>query len=376
MALIEKDQALEGEYSQITSIEKMVHFKKDLKELLTNFVNFSDFYGKSGAVFQAGTLFLDARSCHLCINVADAGKHAALAGLSAAYLAYCDISRPGEAKRSIAAVFTDGDSDRLIVGRNGVFYDRNGKDWDATITKIVSNPISIREAFLMPYKKLVRMIEEQIAKRAQDADAASSGKLGDVAGKVATADKIKSDQPAPAPKKLDLGTIALIGTAIGGVSALVGGFLSALFGLGMWLPLGIIGILLLISGPSMLLAWMKLRQRNLGPILDANGWAINTKAKMNVPFGAALTNLAQLPAGSERALTDPYAEKKRPWKLWIFLLILIGLAWFWYDGKFDSHLPAKFTSAQVCKKGTPADLPDAAADTTAPAVVVEPAPAE
>jgi len=376
MALIEKDQALEGEYSQITSIEKMVHFKKDLKELLTNFVNFSDFYGKSGAVFQAGTLFLDARSCHLCINVADAGKHAALAGLSAAYLAYCDISRPGEAKRSIAAVFTDGDSDRLIVGRNGVFYDRNGKDWDATITKIVSNPISIREAFLMPYKKLVRMIEEQIAKRAQDADAASSGKLGDVAGKVATADKIKSDQPAPAPKKLDLGTIALIGTAIGGVSALVGGFLSALFGLGMWLPLGIIGILLLISGPSMLLAWMKLRQRNLGPILDANGWAINTKAKMNVPFGAALTNLAQLPAGSERALTDPYAEKKRPWKLWIFLLILIGLAWFWYDGKFDSHLPAKFTSAQVCKKGIPADLPDAAADATAPAVVVEPAPAE
>lgn len=377
VGLIQKDQALANEYSQITAVEKMVYFKKDLKELLTNFVNFSDFYGKSGAVFQAGTLYLDARSCHLCINVADAGKHAALAGLSAAYLAYCDISRPGEGKRTIAAVFTDGDSDRLIVGRNGVFYDRNGNDWDATITKIVSNPISIREAFLMPYKKLVRMIEEQIAKRAQEADTASSGKLGDVAGKVATADKIKSDQPAPAPKKLDLGTIALIGTAIGGVSALVGGFLSALFGLGMWLPLGIIGILLLISGPSMLLAWMKLRQRNLGPILDANGWAINTKAKMNVPFGAALTNLAELPVGSERALTDPYAEKKRPWKLWIFLLILIGLAWFWYDGKFDAHLPAKFTSAQVCKKAAPEADPSAAApDTTAPVVVAEPAPAE
>ena len=126
----------------------------------------------------------------------------------------------------------------------------------------------------------------------------------------------------------------------------------------------------------MILAWMKLRQRNLGPILDANGWAINTKAKMNVPFGAALTNLAHLPVGSERMLTDPYAEKKRPWKLWIFLLILLALAWFWYDGKFDSHLPAKCTSAQICKKETPVDAAAATADASAPVVAAEPAPAE
>ncbi|MBN2235564.1 MAG: hypothetical protein JW706_10480, partial [Opitutales bacterium] len=53
-ALIGQDQALASEYSQITSVEKMVYFKKDLRELLTNFVNFSDFYGKSDAVFQAG----------------------------------------------------------------------------------------------------------------------------------------------------------------------------------------------------------------------------------------------------------------------------------------------------------------------------------
>ena len=65
---------------------------------------------------------------------------------------------------TIAAAFTDGDSDNLMVGRNGVFYDRQGRDWDAVITSIVDNPISIRQAFWSPYKKLVRMMEEMAAK--------------------------------------------------------------------------------------------------------------------------------------------------------------------------------------------------------------------
>jgi hypothetical protein len=80
----------------------------------------------------------------------------------------------------------------------------------------------------------------------------------------------------------------------------------------------------------MLIAYLKLRQRNLGPILDANGWAVNTKAVINIPFGSTLTTLAELPKGSERSLVDPFAEKKTPWKRWIFLLVLLsalGFAW-------------------------------------------------
>lgn len=350
-ALIQQDLALEKENAQVTAVEKLVRFQRDLYELLTNYVNFADFYGKTGAVFQAGTLYLDARACDLCIEVTDPAKHAALAGLSAAYLAYCDVTRPGGLKKTIVACFTDGDSDNLMVGRNGVFYDRKGLDWDATITKVVSNPISVREAFWLPYKKLIRLIEDQITKRAQAAEAASMTKVEGAATTVATADKPK---PAEPPKKLDLGTIALIGAAIGGVSALVGGFLSAIFGLGIWMPLGILGILLLISGPSMLLAWLKLRQRNLGPILDANGWAINTKAKMNVPFGAALTEIAKLPEGAERSLDDPYAEKQTPWKAYLVLAIIVVLAWCWWIGKLDNYLPdfAKKTTLLPAKEQT------------------------
>jgi hypothetical protein len=87
----------------------------------------------------------------------------------------------------------------------------------------------------------------------------------------------------------------------------------------------LLGVLLLISGPSLILAFIKLRKRNLGPILDAGGWAINAKTRINVPFGEMLTRMVSLPAGSRRDLIDPYAEKKNPWvRLIIFAVLLYG----------------------------------------------------
>ena len=345
--LITQDKALEKEVAQLEAVERLVRYQRDLFSMLTNSVNFADFYGKRGALFQAGTLYLDARSCDLCIEVMDVATHGALAGLSAAYLAYCELTRPNEPKKTIVAVFTDGDSDNLLAGRNGVFYDRKGRDWHATITKIVANPISIREAFWLPYKKLVRAIEDQIAKRAQSAEADSNAEVAAGAAAVANADKTAPKKEKAESPKLDLGTIALIGTAIGGISALMGGFLTALFGMGIWMPVGVAGVILLISGPSMLLAYLKLRQRNLGPLLDANGWAINTRAKLNVPFGAALTRVARLPAGSTRSLDDPFAEKKRPWRLYLTTFVLALLVYLWFIGRLDAYVPARIRNATV-----------------------------
>lgn len=351
VALIKQDAALEGEFNQMSGVEKLVRFQKDLGRLLCNFVNFADFYGKRWAVFQAGTLFLDTRACNLCIDVTEPGKHAALAGLAGCYLAYCDCTRPGSAKRQIVAVFTDGDSDNLIVGRNGVFYDRKGQDWDATIAKIISNPISIREAFWLPYKKLVRMIEELAAKRAAAAEAEADKKLAGAAAAVSTADKTKPAEP----KKVDVGTVAALGVAITGAISALTLILGYVLGLKWWqYPLALIGVMLVISGPSMIIAWLKLRKRNLGPILDANGWAINNRARMNIPFGRSLTDMPELPAGSERSLEDPFAEKKQPWKLYFVLLVIVVLGLCWWRGKLDGFLSVKLKSTTVLGTNAPA----------------------
>jgi hypothetical protein len=322
-ALVAKDKALEPEANAIANVDKLIRYHRYLHLLCTNFVNFKDFYDRGEpAIFQAGKLYLDQRSCELTMSVEDPGKHAIMAGMAGAYLAYCDCVRKGTGeKRQILAAFTDGDSDNLMIGRNGIFYDRRGRDWDATITKIVDNPISIRQAFWAPYKKFIRMVQEQVAKRAAAAEAASDAKVSAAATATANVDQVK-----PAPKKIDIGTVAALGVAVGGITAALGALLQAFFGLGFWMPLGVVGLVLLISGPSMLIAWLKLRKRNLGPILDANGWAVNARAKINVPFGAALTSVAKLPPGSHRDLTDPYAESNRTRNLVMVLIVLLVLA--------------------------------------------------
>jgi hypothetical protein len=300
---------------------------------LHNFVNFADFYSRDKwAVFQAGTLYLDSRSTELCIRVDGANP---LAAMSKAYIAYVDCRRPGGAAMKIAACFTQGDSDYLFVGRNGVFYDRAGRDWDATIASIVDNPISIRQAFWSPYKKFLRMIEEQVAKRAAAAEAASNARLAATAEAAAQADKAK---PAEPPKKVDVGAVAAIGVAISGAITAITLILGYVFQLKPWqYPLVLLGLVLVISTPSMIIAWLKLRQRTLGPILEGNGWAVNGRVRINIPFGTALTDLAVKPPGAKLSLEDPYEDKaaaarKRRVIFWVLLLLLAGAAaWIRWD---------------------------------------------
>jgi hypothetical protein len=356
-ALVVKDVALEDQSSQIDLVEKMILFRRDLVRLVRNFVNFSEFYGQRRAIFQAGTLYLDGRSCSLCLPVEDAAKHATVAGLARAFLVYCDCTRPAGEKRSIVAVVTGGGTDNLMVGRNGVFYDHKGNDWDATVTRIIENPIGIRQAAWAPYKRFVRMIEEQVAKRASAADEEARQKTRAAAARTVHADKTKAEEAAekkPEPKKIDVGTVAAIGVAVAGLATFLSSILATFLGLGMWMPVGALGLLLAISGPSMLIAWLKLRQRNVGPILDANGWSVNALAKINIPFGSALTKVAALPPGARRQLRDPFAEKRTPWGLYLTLLVLLGLAALWRLGHLDPYLPGKFKSEAVFGREVPA----------------------
>jgi hypothetical protein len=321
--LLARDKALEPEFKAISDVERLVRYSRDLRALLHNFVNFADLYSRDRyAVFQAGTLYLDSRSTELCIRV-DAPN--ALAAMSKAYIAYCTCTRTGGATMTIAACFTQGDSDYLFTGRHGIFYDRAGRDWDAVVTSIVDNPISIRQAFWSPYKKFVRMIEEQVAKRAAAAEAASSGKLAAAAETTANADKAKPAEP----KKIDIGTVAALGVAVGAIGGALATLATGLAGLSLWqLPLVLVAVMLAISCPSMIIAWLKLRQRTLGPILEGNGWAVNGRVKINIPFGTALTAVAKLPPGAKRSLEDPYEDKEAAAKRrqLIVLLLLLALA--------------------------------------------------
>jgi hypothetical protein len=324
--LIAQDEATAPELAAIEDLERLVRFRRDFCTLLRNFVNFTDFYSPDRlAVFQAGTLYLDSRSMELCVEVADPAAHSKLAALSQVYLAYCELKRAGSAPRRIAACITQGHGDYLRAGRNGIFFDRQGRDWDATISLIIENPISIRQAFWAPYKKVARFVEDQMTKFAAAKEKSADESLA--AGVAGATAKPAAGTRTPFDIARFAGIFAAIGLALGAIGSALAAVATGFMGLTWWqMPLAIFGALLVVSGPSMLLAGLKLRQRTLGPILDANGWAINGRVHINIPFGATLTQRADLPKGAHRTLRDPYtdhgARRRRTLVVAAILLVL------------------------------------------------------
>lgn len=347
LAEVAHDKSVAAEAEGLLDVDRIVRFQKNLVTLLNNFISFRDFYTRRDkAIFQAGTLFIDGKSCDLTVRVNDMGKHSAQAAASGSYLVYCDCTRPGEAKKmTVVAAVTAGDAGNLAAGRNGIFYDRNGVDWDAHVVKLIEHPISVREAFWTPYRRVGKMISDQMQKMAASRDKAMEEKaaagVGDAATKVETAAPAPAGAPTPPPAPFDIakfaGIFAAIGLAIGAIGTALTAIAAGFLALKWWqMPLAVVGAMLLVSGPSMVLAWFKLRKRNLGPLLDANGWAVNTAANINIAFGTALTQLAELPEGAERSLTDPYAAKKHRWVWWLLLLsVVAGAVWGHGQGWFS-----------------------------------------
>lgn len=332
LSLVEQDLSLETNTKHILLVDKLTRYYRDIYVLLKNYVTFSDFYSSTRkAIFQNGCLYVEQRRCDLCIKVNDMSKHNQLAKKSAICLIYCDcVSKTKNEKITIAAALTDGDFDDIEEGRNALFYDREGNDWDATIVKVIDNPISIKQAFWMPYRKVSRFITKQTEKFAtskeETIETAAQNKIEAVNEKADDAIVLASEsqdaakqipQPKTPPPPFDIGKFvgifAALSLAIGAIGTVLVSIFSSFFGLKWWqMPLAIIGVVLSISGPSMILAWLKLRKRNLAPLLDANGWAINARATINIVFGKTLTHLAKLPENSKLNLVDPFAKKKNP----------------------------------------------------------------
>jgi hypothetical protein len=339
LALIGEDKKLEEEANNLILVQQMVRYHRDLFTLLNNFVTFSDFYRPdSDAIFQAGSLYFDQRRCDLCIKVSDMAKHGTMAASSGICLVYFDcFSKTRDEKMIIVAAFTDGDVDNLVVGRNAIFYDNAGNDWDATIIKIVDNPISIRQAFWSPYRKVSQLVSKQIEKIASSKEqdihkTAISGVEKTSTQVQTTAPTANAPQPAPFDIAKFAGIFAAIGMAFGAIGGVLATVAKGFFSLTWWkMPIAVVGVLLCISGPAMVLAWLKLRKRNLAPVLDANGWAINARATINIAFGATLTQLAKLPKNSKQNLIDPYRKKSNPWIPIVIILVIAGILFaLWY----------------------------------------------
>ena len=341
--LVAQDAALSEEAANIAMVDKFLHVFRDFYRLVRNFVTFHDFYDKKKetlAIFQSGVLMIDQRACRFCMNVADMAKHNSMAASSGMYLVYCDCTTKTVAgKIQIVAAVTVGEVGDLMVGKNAIYYDNKGLEWDAVITKIVDNPISIAQAFWSPYRRMATAVENLISKNAADKDAKI---MKEATTKInAAPSSIPSGGTALSPetdKKMgeafDIGKFAGIFAALGMAVGMIGSALASIargiFGLKWWqVIMAFAGVMLVISGPAMVMAWLKLRRRNIAPLLNANGWAINVSSRISILFGETLTDIAKYP---KLKLKDPYARKGlAPWKKWVISLsaVVVVAAGLW-----------------------------------------------
>lgn len=329
--LFEKDEAEKPLRAAFSDAEKLCLYVRDLAVVLRNFVSFAEFYRRSAddTAFLVGRLYMDSRTCSLCVRVADAGAHSALAAKSNCCLAYCECTRKNGEKMTVVAMFGDGDAYSLYVGRNGIFYDKKGDDWDAKIIKVVENPISIRQAFWTPYRKVAKFVESQIENFAAAREKKVDGDLSAGAGTALTGATTASAAGTPAAKPaFDVakfaGIFAAIGLALGAIGAALTAALTGFLKLAPWqMILVVVAVILIISAPSMLIAAMKLRRRSLAPILEANGWAINGNVKINIPLGKAFTEMPAKPKNSSVSRIDPYRQKSFPW---VKTLVVLAVA--------------------------------------------------
>lgn len=394
----EADIKLDDDTINTQLVDKLLHLTRDFYTLLNNFVTLQDFYNpnKKG-IFQAGTLFIDQRSCDLCIKVNDAGAMAGIAGNSGLCLVFCDcVSKVKNETMKIIAAITVGTTDNLVPGKNGIFYDRQGHDWDAKITSVIDNPISISQAVWAPYKKAGKFVEDKISKFASEKEANAMD-----TSKLELPTEAPAEEGAPAASAKDkakamassfdiakfAGIFAAISIAVGAIGTFVMAIISGFMAMTWWqMPLAILGVLLVISGPSMFIAWLKLRKRDLSPVLNANGWAVNAVARINSSFGASMCKQATFPMSAALKKEDPFADKTMSGftKFLIFLLVVVVIAGgLWLKGVFTIpgvQSPFAKTSTEVVE--CPAEEP-VAEEATAPAeeaaaeeTTAEEAPAE
>ena len=271
---------------ELETEEKTLRYKLHLLEFLENFVNMKRLYSEDSlAMFQTGVLRIDAKEMNLCFAVESEAAHSALAGKSNCCVIYLKLTRPSEgAARSICAVVTAGAVAQLYPGRNGVFYDRDGKDWEAVVTQVVENQVSLAEAFWSPWRKLGEGVASMVKKFLGDRQASAQKNLE------------TGTQSAQAGGAAMASSVAAIGIGIGMVGAAAASLMAAISGMtALQIAVSVAALLLVVSLPSVVLTWFKLRKRDIGAILNASGWAVNRPMRFSMKRARAFTKCASNP---------------------------------------------------------------------------------
>ena len=310
--LMRNDRSVADELRHVDNVERLIVFQRWLMEFANNYVCLASLYDPlKPSLIQMGTLIMDGRRFELTMKVFDQARHKMIVQQSNICVMYLIVSRKKDndiREMEVAAAVTSGTMTHLFIGKAGIFFTRDGLEWDATVVDIIPNPVSIIEAVKKPFKQLAEFTAKQTERfsdvRYQEVESR-------LEKSITTAEQSLSSQGQGAVGKQSIlgsqlrdvmlsGGIAL--AALGSSFAYITKTLQNVSPLKMLTVVA--GLVTVIFAPIILVTMFKLRRRNLSAFLEACGWAVNGQMHLSPTMGLLFTHEPDAPREFRRGRID------------------------------------------------------------------------
>ena len=293
------DLSMKDKLDAVDELERLLLYQRWLLTFANNFISMPDLYQtKRRALVEKGTLILGGRAYRLSVLVTNRAAHSALTSQGTTCTLYVQVTsrEGGPESYEVAVPVTGGRSGHLTVGKRGIFHDIAGKEFDATVTQVIHQPVSLWEAMTLPFQRIGRFITSKIEKLA-------------VAGEKSLDEQLEKGYarvtPAEAQPTGVGGMIAAGGIALAAVGSSLAFIVSQVRALTLFDVLtAVILIATVVMVPSGLLGWLKLRKRNLALLLEGSGWALNDRLMLTRDLAALITRRPRLPKNAQVDRTD------------------------------------------------------------------------
>ena len=341
-AMIAEDAVVSNNVTCCDLVRKVIICQTNLREFLNNFINMEALFSPEKRSFiLAGKLVMNGFNFHMCMIVHDVAAHKKIAATSNVCVMYINATTgtaPAVKSMTLAVAVTAGTMRRLFVGKSGVFYTPDGLIWDAVITDLIQQPVSLKEAILMPFYRIGDIIQNQAEKHfAAKTNAFEADVTKGVDSKLAGGEQPKKEGGLNMPMLIMGGGVGI--AALGSSFAFMA---KSLQGVSVWRILAVLlGIFIIICAPFVILSLLKLFRRSLTRFLEANGCALNREMRLTLALGRIFTYVPRIPGkfslyalNTTSAGDDPDAVRSPllniVYKLLIVILIIqvILLVWF------------------------------------------------
>jgi len=327
--LIAEDKDVADEIQQLQNLEKLVLYHQYLFSFVNNYVSLPNLFDPATrAMVEMGRLVLGGHEFDFSIRVENRSIHANLAKNSVIYLLYLQItgSKP-EDYFEVAVPVTGGNTRNFYVGKRGVFFTIDGREMDAQIVQIVENPVSFYDSIKEPFRRVYAMVGGRVSqissafqKEAEKAITTTPGDQQFIQKEMQQAQQVTAPPatvttaPMPQPvqgnntqrnssstRDLMVGTgllVAGLGTALKFVVDAARHLAQPKTLQVLLIMLGVFLIIAVLA--SVISAWKRLRQRDLGVLLQASGWSINGRMRLIRPMARIFCLKVRIPKGANK----------------------------------------------------------------------------